>query len=335
MDGIINIYKEKGFTSHDVVAKLRGILHMKKIGHTGTLDPEAEGVLPVCLGSATRLCDMLTDKVKEYRTVVRFGIATDTEDMTGEIINELPVTVGEQELREVLPKFLGEQEQIPPMYSAIKVEGKKLYELAREGKVIERKGRPVVIHEILLHTVVLDVTGRLYEAELTVVCGKGTYIRSLCRDIGEALGTCACMKSLLRTRSGNCYLTDSLKLSEVEALRDAGTLEQHIVTVEDVFAECKAFQMKPEWDKLLLNGNPVMAGNCELLEAGKTQNNDFSCQETIVECQKNKETLQADKKSIGISEFPESWYRAYDSTGRFLGLYEKNGKKYTPVKMFL
>jgi len=327
MNGILNIYKEKGFTSHDVVAKLRGILKMKKIGHTGTLDPEAEGVLPVCLGTATRLCDMLTDKIKEYRAVIRFGIATDTEDMTGEIIEELPVTATEEELRVVLPKFLGKQEQIPPMYSAIKVEGKKLYELAREGKVIERKARPIVIHNIVLDNVELDESGQLFEAEVTVVCGKGTYIRSLCRDIGKALGTCACMKSLLRTRSGNSYLENSFKLSEVEALRDAGTLEEHIVTVEEVFAECKAFQMKPEWDKLLLNGNHVMEQDCEVIDSGVclTENND------------NSTKVELSKKAASVigGEFPESWHRAYDSNGRFLGLYEKNGKKFTPVKMFL
>jgi len=327
MNGIINIYKEKGFTSHDVVAKLRGILRMKKIGHTGTLDPEAEGVLPVCLGSATRLCDMLTDKIKEYRAVIRFGVATDTEDMTGEIIKESPVTIGEQELQNILPTFHGEQEQIPPMYSAIKVEGKKLYELAREGKVIERKGRPIVIYNIVLHTVTLDAEGHLFEAEVTVVCGKGTYIRSLCRDIGEALGTCACMKSLLRTRSGDCYLAESLKLSEVEALRENGTLEQHIVSIEKVFEACNAFQMKPEWDKLLLNGNHIMEQDCDILTQNDMkkimQNNDA----TIVECQK--------KVTGTISEFPENWYRAYDSSGRFLGLYERTGKKFVPVKMFL
>jgi len=317
MNGILNIYKEKGFTSHDVVAKLRGILKMKKIGYTGTLDPEAEGVLPVCLGTATRLCDMLTDKIKEYRAVIRFGIATDTEDMTGEIIEELPVTATEDELMAVLPTFLGEQEQIPPMYSAIKVEGKKLYELAREGKVIERKGRPIVIHDIVLHSVKNDASGHLFEAEITVVCGKGTYIRSLCRDIGKVLGTCACMKSLLRTRSGNSYLENSFKLSEVEALRDSGTLEAHIVTVEQVFAECKAFRMKPEWDKLLLNGNHIMEQDCEMLK-----DDNSTCVEYYLE-------------TLITSEFPSNWYRAYDSTDRFLGLYEKNGKKFTPVKMFL
>lgn len=319
MNGILNIYKEKGFTSHDVVAKLRGILKMKKIGHTGTLDPDAEGVLPVCLGTATRLCDLLTDKIKEYRVVMRFGVATDTEDMTGETIEEVSVTATEEDLRSVLPKFIGEQEQIPPMYSAIKVEGKKLYELAREGKVIERKGRPIVIHDIVLDSVLLDGDGHLFEAELTVTCGKGTYIRSLCRDIGKALGICACMKSLLRTRSGNSYLENSFKLSEVEALRDAGSLSEHIVTVEEVFAECKTFQMKPEWDKLLLNGNPVTEQDCELMKYEES---------TAVElCKK--------ATSVIDGEFPENWYRAYDSTGRFLGLYEKNGKKYTPVKMFL
>ncbi len=320
MNGILNIYKEKGFTSHDVVAKLRGILKMKKIGHTGTLDPEAEGVLPVCLGTATRLCDMLTDKIKEYRVVMHFGIATDTEDMTGEIIEELPVETGETELRAVLPMFLGEQEQIPPMYSAIKVEGKKLYELAREGKVIERKSRPIVIHDIILHSVVTNADGYLSEAELTVVCGKGTYIRSLCRDIGKKLGTCACMKSLLRTRSGNSYLENSFKLSEVEALRDAGALEEHIVTVEQVFAECKAFRMKSEWDKLLLNGNPIMEQNCDMISKQDS---------TYVENKTN-----ATIESV-TTEFPTNWYRAYDSTGQFLGLYEKIGKKFNPVKMFL
>lgn len=328
MNGILNIYKEKGFTSHDVVAKLRGILRTKKIGHTGTLDPEAEGVLPVCIGTATRLCDMLTDKIKEYRAVVRFGIATDTEDMTGEIIEELPVSATEEDLRNIIPRFLGEQEQIPPMYSAIKVEGKKLYELAREGKVIERKGRPIVIHEIKLISVETDENGKLFEAELTVVCGKGTYIRSLCRDIGTALGTCACMKSLLRTRSGNSYLGNSFKLSEVETLRDAGTLEEHIMTVEQVFAECNAFRMKPEWDKLLLNGNHIMEQDCEMEKDIQTG----------IDWMKNESTkVEQEDESLNdvMLEFPSNWYRAYDSTGRFLGLYEKIGKKFTPVKMFL
>ena len=306
MDGILNIYKEKGFTSHDVVAKLRGILKMKRIGHTGTLDPDAEGVLPVCLGTATRLCDMLTDKVKAYRAVMVFGVATDTEDMTGQVIQELPVSCGEEELRSITVEFLGEQQQIPPMYSAIKVEGKKLYELAREGKVIERQGRPVVIYSIDVEHTICDENGHIKEATIMVVCGKGTYIRSLCRDIGERLGTCACMKSLIRTKSGQFELSESIKLSKVEALRDAGTLSEHIVTVEQVFSSCGKMKTKEESDKLLKNGNKMSKNALSEVVSG---------QET--------------------HEFPENWYRAYTSDDSFFGIYEKKNTEYIPVKMFL
>lgn len=321
MNGVINIYKEKGFTSHDVVAKLRGILKTKKVGHTGTLDPEAEGVLPVCIGTATRLCDMLTDKVKEYRTVLFFGVSTDTDDMTGAMIKAAPVLADRQALCAVLPKFIGEQNQIPPMYSAIKVDGKKLYELAREGIVIERQARPIVVYDIQLLSVKEDDEGHLIEAELSVVCGKGTYIRSLCRDIGAALDTCACMKSLVRTRSGDCRIEHSLKLSEVEQLRDAGTLSEHIVTVEQIFSACPVFRMKPEWDKLLLNGNQIMEQDCEPSPQK---------QETV-SCPEHEGQAEPESKS----GFPKNWYRACDSTGNFLGIYEKNGNKYVPVKMFL
>jgi len=307
MNGIINIYKEQGFTSHDVVAKLRGILKMKRIGHTGTLDPAAEGVLPVCLGTATRLCDMLTDKVKAYRAVMVFGVATDTEDMTGQVIKELPVTCKETELRSTLVEFVGTYEQIPPMYSAIKVEGKKLYELAREGKVIERQGRPVTIYSIDVEQVICDENGNIKEATIVVVCGKGTYIRSLCRDIGERLGTCACMKSLVRIKSGQFELKESLKLSEVEVLRDEGNLLDHIVTVEQVFASCGRIKTKEETDKLLRNGNKIPAtALSEVTPGGREE-----------------------------TEFPANWYRAYTSNESFLGVYEKKKADYVPVKMFL
>lgn len=307
MDGIINVYKEKGYTSHDVVAKLRGILHLKKIGHTGTLDPDAEGVLPVCLGTATRLCDLLTDKIKEYRVRICFGIATDTEDATGTILQEMPVSANEHDLRVCLSKFIGRQEQIPPMYSAIKVEGRKLYELAREGKDIPRKPRPITIYDITLHSVASDKENNVKEAELTVVCGKGTYIRSLCRDIGKALGTCACMQTLLRTKSGQFQISDSIRLSEIEAAKNAGTLQQYLLPVESLFMECALFCMKPQWDRLLWNGNPVLPHQCEIRE----------------------------KLPVVTSDFPEQWYRAYDSTGKFLALYERKGNKFVSVKMFL
>ena len=174
--GIIVIHKEKGFTSHDVVAKLRGILHMKKIGHTGTLDPDATGVLPVALGKGTKLVDLLTDKEKTYEAVLHLGIDTDTQDMSGTVLEEKPVNVTEEEVRKVLKSFVGEQLQVPPMYSALKVNGKKLYELAREGKTVERKARPVCFYEIE------PLEFHLPLVKIRVTCSKGTYIRTLCHD---------------------------------------------------------------------------------------------------------------------------------------------------------
>ena len=181
INGILNVYKEAGYTSHDVVAKLRGICRQKKIGHTGTLDPDAVGVLPVCLGNATRLCDMLTDKSKEYEAVLLLGKVTDTQDISGKVLEEHPVPAEEEKAVEAVLSFLGKYEQIPPMYSALKVNGKKLYELARAGKEVERAGRPVEIRQIEI------LSAALPEITFRVVCSKGTYIRTLCHDIGARL----------------------------------------------------------------------------------------------------------------------------------------------------
>lgn len=309
-NGVLNVYKEKGFTSHDVVAKLRGILKQRRIGHTGTLDPEAEGVLPVCIGTATKLCDMLTDKTKVYRASVLFGVATDTEDMTGTVVKSLPVTSKKEDLLPVLEGFLGESEQIPPMYSAIKVEGKKLYELAREGKTIERKARRITISSIQLLDVSVKEDGTLLEASIEVACGKGTYIRSLCRDIGERLGTCACMKSLLRTASGGFHIEQAMRLSEIEAAVQNGTVETAIVSTEDIFASCRKLVMGTEWDRLLHNGNKLPE------HAAAIRREEAEAAEVL---------------------FPETWVRAYDSAGNFCGVYEhqKDAGCYVPVKMFL
>ena len=259
MDGIINVYKEKGFTSHDVVAKLRGILRMKKIGHTGTLDPAAEGVLPVCLGKGTRLCDMLTDKTKTYRAVLLLGQETDTQDTTGVVQAEYPVHVTEEEVRKAIVSFLGDYMQIPPMYSALKVNGKKLYELARQGKEVERQARPVQILDIQIESIDLP------RATFFVTCSKGTYIRTLCYDIGRKLGCGGCMESLLRTRVDRFELKDSLTLSQIEKLRDEGRVEEAVVPVEGVFLRLPALVTKPgDGDKLVHNGNPFPA---ELAEA--------------------------------------------------------------------
>lgn len=249
-DGIINVYKEKGFTSHDVVAKMRGILKQKKIGHTGTLDPMAEGVLPVCIGKATKLCDMLTDRTKTYEAVLLLGRETDTQDTTGEVLAEYPVGADEEQIKETVLSFLGHYDQVPPMYSALKVDGKKLYELARAGKEVERKARPVEILEIQVERI------KLPRVTMTVTCSKGTYIRTLCYDIGRKLGCGGCMEALLRTRVSGFCLKDSLTLSRIEELRDEGALEHHILAVDKVFSEYPALIMKADFDKLVHNGNP-------------------------------------------------------------------------------
>lgn len=248
-DGIINVYKEPGFTSHDVVAKLRGILKQKKIGHTGTLDPDASGVLPVCLGQATKLCDMLTDKSKEYRAVLLLGITTDTEDTSGQVTCTKDVCVDKDRLRSIIEGFVGEYDQIPPMYSAIKIDGKKLYEIARAGKEVERKPRHVVIDGID------DVIINLPRAEFTVRCSKGTYIRSLCRDIGEKAGCGGCMEKLVRTRVGQFRISDSVSLSQIEQAVSEGTVDRYIVPVDSMFSEYPELVATGLAEKLVRNGN--------------------------------------------------------------------------------
>ncbi|MCR5823312.1 MAG: tRNA pseudouridine(55) synthase TruB [Lachnospiraceae bacterium] len=300
INGIINIYKEQGFTSHDVVAKLRGILHFKHIGHTGTLDPMATGVLPVCIGSATKLCDMETAKTKIYEAVALFGIATDTEDVTGKVIKTLPVNCDEKDLVKVFEKFTGDIMQTPPMYSAIKLDGKKLYELARAGRTAEVAKRPVTIYSIELLDFEKDDEGHLKEARIRVTCGKGTYIRSLCRDLGEALGTCGCMKELERKKTGRFELETAVKLSDVAKAAEEGEPEKYILPIDEYFAEYPKCYTKPEFDKLVKNGNPLRA-------------------EEIT------------------TEVESCTYRAYDSESNFCGIYvfDERYKRFKPEKMFL
>jgi tRNA pseudouridine55 synthase len=251
INGIINVYKERGYTSHDVVAKLRGILKQKKIGHTGTLDPEAQGVLPVCLGTATKVCDLLTDKSKEYRAVLRLGIVTDTQDMTGTVLQEAQVLCTEEQVRSCIAGFVGTQEQIPPMYSALKVDGKKLYELARQGIEVERKARTITIDAIRIEEI------RLPEVEITVNCSKGTYIRTLCHDIGAALGCGGCMQSLLRTKVGPFALEDSVTLDEIVRCRDEGRLDQVVHATDSVFEHLPALHLTTQAERFVRNGNPL------------------------------------------------------------------------------
>ena len=293
--GIINVYKEKGFTSFDVVAKLRGILKTKKIGHTGTLDPDAEGVLPVCIGRATKVCDILTDKDKVYEAVMLLGVETDTQDTSGEVLKELPVTVSEECVKEAILSFVGDYAQVPPMYSALKVNGKKLYELAREGKTVERKARNVQIFSIEI----LEIN--LPRVRMSVHCSKGTYIRTLCHDIGAMLGCGGCMEKLLRTKVGVFELQDTLKLAEIDALAKAGAVEEKIISVDELFEDYTKVWTTPEFDVVVHNGNRVKK---RMLQ----------------------EKLPANTERL----------RVYDSKSEFIGIYEfsKERGDFKPVKMF-
>ena len=307
MDGIINVYKEKGFTSHDVVAKLRGILHQKKIGHTGTLDPEAEGVLPVCLGKATKVCDLLTNKDKTYRAVCQLGVSTDTRDMTGEILQTADCSgVTREALQEVLCGFTGNQLQVPPMYSALKVNGKKLYELAREGKTVERKARSITIYALEL----VDFVPEEGTFTIDVTCSKGTYIRTLCNDIGEKLGCFGAMKSLLRTRVGVFELEKAFTLAQIEQFMAENVVEAHIVQVDALFAGYPAYQIRDEFAAKLANGNPLLPRFLQPYDPDR-------------------------ENPVIIRELSEGQeFLVYDETGRFKAMYRKGEKDLRVRKMF-
>lgn len=260
--GVINVYKEKGYTSHDVVAKLRGIAGQKKIGHTGTLDPDATGVLPVCFGKATKLCDMLTDKDKVYETVLLLGTVTDTQDITGRVLQEQNAAgISEETVKNCIYQYIGSYQQLPPMYSALKVNGKKLYELAREGKEIERKTREVLIHRIEIKEMALP------RVRMEVACSKGTYIRTLCHDIGQSLGVGGCMESLVRTKVSSFHISKSETLSQIEQRRDNNTLEEIIIPIDQMFLDAKYVTIIKKYAPLAYNGNPFKKEHC--LNAGR------------------------------------------------------------------
>ncbi|WFR54917.1 tRNA pseudouridine(55) synthase TruB [Anaerocolumna sp. AGMB13025] len=306
INGIINVYKEKGFTSHDVVAKLRGMVKQKKIGHTGTLDPDAEGVLPVCFGNATKLCDMLTEKSKTYEAVLKLGIVTDTQDITGSVLNSFPVTADRDQITKTILSFIGEYDQLPPMYSAIKVNGKRLYELARAGKEVERETRRVRISDIRI----LEFNEADHEVRISVDCSKGTYIRTLCHDIGERLNCGGCMKTLLRTRSGAFALSDSLKLSQIQVLIDQDKLTDILMKPEDMFPNYEKVVVLEEFTKNIYNGNSFRLEQAE--------------HHTVL-------FLEGNSNEI------ERIVRVYDHERQFIGIYEycSKDKLFKPVKMFL
>lgn len=252
INGIVNIYKEKGYTSHDVVAVLRKVVGQKKIGHTGTLDPDATGVLPVCLGRATKVCELLTDHDKTYEALLLLGKTTDTQDISGEVLEERdPGDLTEEEVRSCIEPFIGEYDQIPPMYSALKVNGKKLYELAREGKTVERKSRKVQIHGIRI----LEMN--LPHVRMEVDCSKGTYIRTLCHDIGEKLQVGGCMEELERTKVGRFLKEDAVTLDEVRQKMEQGEGAELFTPLDQIFAELPAVTVTDAKAWMSYNGNDL------------------------------------------------------------------------------
>ena len=344
VNGILNVYKEPYFTSFDVVAKLRGMLKIKKIGHTGTLDPEAVGVLPVCIGNATKVCELLTDETKEYIALLRLGITTDTLDTSGKVLSDnhkLAQELNYEDIKNVIYSFKGEIEQIPPMYSALKVNGQKLYDLARKGIEVERKARKVRIDEIEIvderlyqfHEICNGGDGDVYtfsdempedsksvRIAIRVVCTKGTYIRTLCDDIGKKLGCGGCMEGLIRSRVGAFSLDNAYTLSDIQKMIDEGMINDDSVIndrtliikdiikpVDDVFFRLARIYIVSQGLKALINGNKIP---CSMI---------------------SESSLDGEKL------FNNKEYRVYDHEGRFFGIYTyiQKDNVLKPVKMFI
>jgi tRNA pseudouridine55 synthase len=400
--GMLTVYKEAGYTSSDAVARLRGILRMRKIGHTGTLDPDAEGVLPMCLGNATRICELIADREKEYLAVMRLGVVTDTQDMSGEILSQIPeeqipeillqtnadltaiakgnpilnadeAKEGDPEatakektedsinrrIREAAAAFTGEIDQIPPMYSAIKVNGKRLYDMARKGITVERKARRITIYSLDIEKIELPLV------TMRVRCSKGTYIRTLCEDLGKALGTGAAMQSLLRTRVGQFTLQEARTLDELEhiAKTEPEQLLPLIRPVDSFFVDLPAASCSPDALRLLKNGTTLTTDEFRFLTAEEDPRKVFRAEEkdkTIEEAAENTIDKTTDKtidesihesidESVDLvldtASLPgiqpgEKVIRMYDADGIFYGLYKNNplGRNcglYSAYKMFL
>ncbi len=256
MNGILNVLKPAGMTSFDVIGYMRRITGQRKIGHAGTLDPSAVGVLPLCLGNATRALEFMIDKDKVYRAELTLGISTDTQDSSGTVLSFLSVDKTENEIKKVIADFMGSIEQLPPMYSAIKIGGKKLYELARQGHTVERESRIIHIFNIDIIRIWDDNT--IFESEgstkefavkkvlFDVHCSKGTYIRTLCHDIGEKLGCGGHMSFLVRTRAGQYSLDNALTMEEILQLSETKSLEDHLLPVEKIFEEYDIIKLNKE-----------------------------------------------------------------------------------------
>lgn len=301
IDGVLNVYKEPGYTSHDVVAKLRGILHQKKIGHMGTLDPNAVGVLPICLGKATKLCSLLSQKDKSYDCTLLLGLETDTQDISGEVLNraeeDVVANLDPKKIVDTLKSFIGEYDQIPPMYSAIKIGGEKLYEKARRGEVVNREARKCKIIDIV-------ITGiEPPRVRFTVTCSKGTYVRTLCHDVGNKLGVYGCMEKLCRTNVERFDIKDSVTIDEIQNLYKNNLLDDYLYPVDDMLDNYSKCIVSSQAEKLVRNGNIFTGGN----------------------------TL------LKMQHIDDQIVRVYTNENEFIGLYKYIAEKgiYKPHKMFL
>lgn len=290
VNGIIPVNKPIGLTSHDVVAKIRRIMKIRRVGHTGTLDPMAEGVLPVCIGNATKVSDMLTISDKRYTAELILGMTTDTLDAEGEILSECAVTCSENDIAKAILSFVGELEQVPPMYSAVKQNGKKLYELARGGKTAERKPRRITVYNINIVKIDLEKPA----AVIDVSCSKGTYIRTLCEDIGVKLGVGAYLNALTRTKSAGFDISECITLDELEKLYESGCAEEAVIPTDRIFENYSAVVLNEKQSERITNG-------------------------VFVSC-------------VGIKE--NQIYRVYDSNYRFLCIAQCREQRLHVVKSF-
>ncbi len=301
MEGILPIWKPAGLTSHDVVARVRRLLRIKRVGHAGTLDPMVTGVLPIAIGRAARAIEYIQEMPKSYEAVLRFGIATDTEDLTGNVIERAErISLSREQVEAALQPFRGKIKQIPPMYSSVKKDGKRLYELARQGITVEREAREVEIYKLDL--IAFSPSHEAPEARLTVTCSKGTYIRTLCKDIGAALGVPSVMARLVRTASGPFTGEDCITLEEAEQLFSAQALEEKIVPVDQAVQHFPAVTLPEQAEKKALNGSKLDSPVPPPSTNGKT-----------------------------------AYVRVYLPSGRFIGIYahDPDHQQLVPHKLFI
>jgi tRNA pseudouridine55 synthase len=301
-EGILPVWKPRGFTSHDVVAKVRGILRIKRIGHTGTLDPQVEGVLPLCIGRATRLVEYIQELPKVYEAMLKIGISTDTEDASGQITDQVDqVHLTQQLVIDAVHSFRGDIDQVPPMYSAVKVDGKRLYELARQGIKVERKSRTVTIYEIEILNMDLDLAHP--EIKFRVKCSKGTYIRTLCVDIGKKLGFPSIMSHLVRTSTGSIEQEQCLTFEQIEHLHKQRLLIDQLIPIDKALAHMQSIQLDAGQTRKALLGQKL---------AFALENHSFS------------------------AAHEQQLVAAYSADSRFLGIFQwdKDTSELQPVKVF-